>query len=60
MDLDFCREPVTMETYVDGKRENNLMFRLCLKGREKYEQSKKPNSGSGLFGSLVAGISNRL
>jgi|TARA_B110000196_G_scaffold223136_1_gene192184 hypothetical protein len=49
-----------METYVDGKRENNLMFRLCLKGREKYEKSKKPNSGSGLFGSLVAGISNRL
>ena len=49
-----------METYVDGKRENNLMFRLCLKGREKYEKSKKSNSSYGLCGGLVSGRSNSL
>ena len=49
-----------METYVDGKRENNLTFRLCLKGREKYEQSKKPSRGYGLYSSLVAWCGNRL
>jgi hypothetical protein len=49
-----------METYVDGKRENNFMFRLSLKGREKYDKPKKPSRGYGLYSSLVAWCGNRL
>ncbi len=56
----FCIESGKMETYVDGKRENNLMFRLWLKGREKYEESKKSNSGYGLHRSLDPWNSYRL